>query len=84
MNKRTVFWSIIGGIVVAQSLVVWLAPMYLVWYFTPPAQTGFDCSLPISWALTRMQSAILYSILVGAVLGIICAWVFRQKSVERQ
>lgn len=83
MNKRVVFWAVVSGVVVGQSLVIWLAPRYLVWYFAPPAPTAFDCSVPVSWALSRMQSAIMYGTGVGALIGLICAVVFRDRFKAR-
>jgi hypothetical protein len=79
MNRKIAFWSILAGATVGQSLVVWLGPKYLVWYFTPPAPTGFDCSAPITWALSRMQSALLYGLVIGAIAGVVTAWLLRRQ-----
>lgn len=74
MNRKTLFWGFLLGAAIGQSLVVWLAPKYLVWYFAPPAPMGFDCTVPISWALSRMQSALVVGLIMGAVVGLIGAY----------
>jgi hypothetical protein len=80
MNRKAVFWSLIIGAALGESLVVWLAPKYLIWYFTPPAPTGFDCKAPIDWALTRLQSALIWGVGIGALMGPLTLWAFRRKS----
>ncbi len=46
MNRKTLFWGFLLGAAVGQSLVVWLAPKYLVWYFAPPAPMGLIVQCP--------------------------------------
>ncbi len=79
MNRKTFFWSVLLGAVLGQSLAMWLAPKYLVWYFVPPAPTGFDCTPPIAWALSRMQVALLVGIAAGAIGGVALSWAFTSK-----
>lgn len=79
MNKKYLVWSLILGAAVGQSLVIWLGPKYLNWYFTPPASMPFDCSAPVTWALARMQSALMWGVVLGALTGGVCGWLVHRR-----
>ena len=68
--KRALYFAL-GGALIGIALTTWLAPGMIAWYFNPPVETGgFSCTAAITWALRRLQSAQLWGIGVGGVLGL--------------
>ncbi len=63
-------WLTAVGALIGGVLSTWLAPKMIAWYFTPPAQMGFNCVDPINWALHKMLVAQLSGIGVGAICGV--------------
>lgn len=57
----------------------WLAPKVISWYFMPPAQMGFNCAEPISWALAKLQVAQAFGIIAGAVTGAVLYFVLTKR-----
>jgi len=79
-EKKSALWPIIVGSLVGGILSTWLAPKMIAWYFTPPAQLGFNCVDPIRWALGKLQVAQSVGIVLGGVAGLtIYFWLFRKK-----
>lgn len=70
----TAVGALIGGL-----LSTWLAPKVISWYFMPPAQIGFSCADPITWALAKLQIAQAVGIAVGAVVGMMLFFVFTKN-----
>jgi hypothetical protein len=69
--KRALSFAL-GGALLGIALTTWLAPGMIAWYFNPPVETGgFSCNAAIAWALRRLQSAQLWGIGVGGVLGLV-------------
>ena len=60
-------------------LTTWLAPIVIVWYWTPPAQLGFNCTEPIQWALSKFRWAQVGGLLAGALLGLVVYFLVRRK-----
>jgi hypothetical protein len=81
--KRALYFAL-GGALLGIALTTWLAPGMISWYFNPPVETGgFSCNAAISWALRRLQSAQLWGIGVGGVLGLI-VYGFVQRKRNKQ
>lgn len=70
----TILGALVGGL-----LSSWLAPKMIVWYFTPPAQMGLNCSDPITWALGKMQLALALGIVCGGIVGIVLYFFFARR-----
>lgn len=80
-TKKSALWLTMIGSLVGAVLSTWLAPKMIAWYFTPPAQMGFNCVDPIQWALGKLQFAQVLGIILGAVLGFtIFFTAFRDKT----
>jgi hypothetical protein len=73
----------LGGAGVGAVLTIWLAPRMIMWYFTPPVETGINCSAPIAWALSRLRWAELWGVIVGAAVGLV-VYGFVQRRRKRQ
>ncbi len=79
--KRSALWLVVVGSLIGAVLSTWLAPKMIAWYFTPPAQMGFNCVEPIQWALGKLQTAQFVGIVVGAAGGFaIYFGLFRKKA----
>ena len=77
--KRALYFAL-GGALLGIALATWLAPGMISWYFNPPVETGgFSCNTAISWALRRLQSAQLWGIGVGGVLGLVVYGLAQRK-----
>ncbi len=78
---RIVGWMCAGALL-GVILTTWLAPSVFIWWFTPPAglTMTFDAPKAIQWGMNRLVHAQVISILIGAVLGLALAVVFRRKS----
>ncbi len=79
MTRKRLLWAIILGAAIGEILAVWLAPKYIIWYFDPPVEMGFNCKAPIAWALARLQTTQLFALGVGAVLGLTTLFVFSRR-----
>jgi hypothetical protein len=80
--KRALYFAL-GGALIGIALTTWLAPGMITWYFSPPVETGFSCNDPINWALRRLQTAQLWGIGVGGVLGLIVyGFVHRKRNKQ--
>jgi hypothetical protein len=73
----------LGGACVGTALTAWLAPQMIKWYFTPPVETGINCSAPIAWALSRLQWAQLWGVVLGAAVGFV-VYGFVQRRRKKQ
>jgi hypothetical protein len=81
--KRALYFAL-GGAILGIAMVTWLAPGMISWYFNPPVETGgCSCKDAITWALWRLQSAQLWGIGVGGVLGLI-VYGFVQRKRHKQ
>jgi hypothetical protein len=81
--KRALYF-VLGGALLGIALTTWLAPRMIAWYFNPPVETGgFSCTAAIAWALRRLQSAQLWGIGVGGVLGLV-VYGFVQRRRNKQ
>ena len=79
-GKKSALWLTVVGSLIGAVLSTWLAPKMIAWYFTPPAQMGFNCVDPIQWALGKLQVAQAFGILLGAALGLAaCFGLFFRK-----
>ena len=81
-RMKTVLWLTVVGALVGGLLSTWLAPKAIAWYFIPPAQIGFSCADPITWALAKLQIAQAVGIVAGAVFGMVLFFVFAKKRTE--
>jgi hypothetical protein len=80
--KQALYFAL-GGAVLVAALTAWLAPGAITWYFNPPVATGgFSCTVPIAWALKRLQWAQLWGVVVGAVLGLGVYGVVQRRRVR--
>ena len=68
-TKRALWMTVVGALL-GGLLTTWLAPKMIAWYFAPPAQLGFNCAEPITWALGKLQVAQAIGILGGAAIGV--------------
>jgi hypothetical protein len=57
------------GILVGVTLVSIYMPRVIAWYAEPPSPMGVSCVKSIEWALTRLQTAQMIAVGVGALLG---------------
>ena len=82
--KRAVYFAL-GGALLGIALTTWLAPGAIAWYFNPPVETGgFTCTAAIAWALRRLQTAQLWGIGVGGVLGLVVYGFVQRRGNEKQ
>ena len=62
-------------------LGTWLGPKWIGWYVTPADQpAALSCSAAVIGALNRLVRLQFISTGIGAVIGIILAFVFRTKA----
>jgi hypothetical protein len=81
--KNALYFAL-GGVLIGLILTTWLAPGAIAWYFNPPIETGgFSCSVPIAWALKRLQWTQLWGIIVGGVLGLVVYGVVQKRRVRQ-
>ena len=73
----------LGGAFVSTVLTTWLAPRMIKWYFSPPVDTGINCSAPIAWALSRLQWAQFWGVIVGVAVGLV-VYGFVQRRRKKQ
>lgn len=79
-TKAKTAMSLTGAGALCGGLVsTWLAPKLISWYFMPPAQMGFNCAEPISWALGKLQVAQALGIILGAVAGAVLYFVLTRR-----
>ncbi len=78
-------WVLGTGGLIGGTLATWLGPRAISWYFTPPAQFGFNCAGPIEWALQRFQWLQGGGILIGGLIALLVYLKFRRpsSSIER-
>jgi len=76
---KAIWWSITGA-VICVTLITWLGPTLISWWFTPPVDTLFNCQKPIEWSLRRFQWAQLAGLILGAVLGLVTSFAFKRSS----
>jgi hypothetical protein len=82
--KHALYFAL-GGALLGIALTTWLAPGLISWYFNPPVEMGgFSCTAPIAWALRRLQSAQLWGIGVGGVLGLVMYGLVQMRRNSRQ
>jgi hypothetical protein len=82
--KRALYFALSGALI-GIALATWLAPGMIAWYFTPPVETGgFSCTDPITWALRRLQSAQLWGIGVGGVVGLVVYGLVQRRQHKKQ
>ena len=79
MDRKSIFRSLLIGGALAEILVTWLGPKYIVWFFEPPVQFGISCREPLTWALGRMQTLQIGALVVGAILGVVVLFSFRKR-----
>ena len=70
---------VIVGILLTLGLVSIYMPRMILWYFDPPMPMGVSCTSSIRWAISRLLSAQLYSIGVGAIIGLLVGLKLRKK-----
>ena len=82
MEKKTgmsyLWFALFGGFFCA-TLVTWLAPQVIAWYFKPPAQVEFSCEAPIRWALEKLRLAQFVGLGAGIALGLFIRFAFRKN-----
>ena len=79
------FFFALGGAILGIALTTWLAPGMIAWYFNPPVETGgCSCTAPIAWALRRLQTAQLWGIGVGGILGLVVYGVVQRRRARKQ
>jgi hypothetical protein len=77
--KRALYFAL-GGALIGAALAALLAPGVIAWYFNPPVEMGgFSCSVPIAWALKRLQRAQLWGLIVGGGLGLVLYGVVQRR-----
>jgi len=78
---RVLGWMCAGALI-AVILATWLAPSFLIWWFTPPTGLSmtFDAPKAIQWGMSRMVRAQVTALVLGAVLGLVVAIFLRRKS----
>ena len=80
--KLAVYFAL-GGAIIGAVLAAWLAPGMIAWYFNPPVEMGgFSCTVPIQWALKRLQWAQLWGVIVGGILGLVVYSVYQRRRVR--
>jgi hypothetical protein len=81
---RYALYFALGGAILGAALTAWFAPGVIAWYFNPPVEMGgFSCTVPIQWALRRLQWAQLWGVVVGGVLGLIVYGVVQRRRVRK-
>lgn len=80
MTRKRLIWALILGAAIGEILAVWLAPKYIIWYFDPPVEMAVNCREPIVWALARLQTAQMWGLIVGALLGLVAVLAIGRRS----
>ena len=70
------------AMLLSMTVVSIYMPRMILWYFDPPTSLGISCSPSIHWALDRLLKGQLFSLVVGAVLGLLVGFKFRKKSFK--
>jgi len=74
----------LGGAMLGAALTAWLAPGVIAWYFNPPVEMGgFSCTVPITWALTRLRWAQVWGFVVGGILGLIVYGLVQRRRIRQ-
>jgi len=68
------FFGLVGCV-----LAAFVAPRFIVWYWNPPADMGFNCVKPIEWSLHRLQLAQLVGLGAGVLFGLFLFLAFRRR-----
>lgn len=76
---RSIWWAV-SGAVVTVTLITWLGPTLISWWFTPPVDTLFNCKGPIEWSLKRFQMAQLAGLILGLLLGLFASFAIKPRS----
>jgi len=78
---RVLGWMCAGALV-GVVLATWVAPTFLIWWFTPPTGLSmtFDAPKAIQWGMSRMVRAQVTGLVLGAALGLFVAILLRRKS----
>ena len=75
-------WILLFGALLGCLLATWLAPKVIAWYFNPPAEMGFNCVVPIQWALKRFQIAQLVGAGLGALIALLLYFAIGKRRRE--
>ncbi len=80
MRKAIVFSAL--GPVLGLLLATWIGPKFLLWWFKPPVNPGFDCSPAIFWGMKRLIGIQIVGLAVGLIVGLLLAFALsrRQKT----
>ncbi|MFH1018827.1 MAG: hypothetical protein V1798_11700 [Pseudomonadota bacterium] len=80
MKKVAVFSAL--GPVIGLFVTTWMGPRFLLWWFKPPINPGFDCSPAISWGMRRLIGVQIVGVVVGLIAGLLLAFLLakRQKT----
>ena len=81
LMTRVLGWMCAGALI-AVILATWLAPSFLLWWFTPPTGLSmtFDAPKAIQWGMSRMVRAQVTALVLGAIAGLVVAVLLRRKS----
>ena len=71
MVRMAAVGSVVGGLMTS-----WLAPKAIAWYFKPPVEMPVNCTIPIEWALHKLQLAQLFGTIGGGVLFLLLSLIF--------
>lgn len=63
----------------ATTLTALFAPGVVSWYFDPPTSIGVSCREAVVWGINAYQKMVLIGGLVGLILGVALAVIFRKK-----
>jgi hypothetical protein len=71
MVRMATVGSVVGGLMTS-----WLAPKAIAWYFKPPVEMPVNCTIPIEWALHKLQLAQLFGTIGGGVIFLLLSLMF--------
>jgi hypothetical protein len=85
MNKfKEILYFALGGSFLIHALTLWLGPKYLIWYFTPPVNSGLHCSPSVEWALNQIVKIQLIGAVAGLALGLVIKIVLDFKKTPQE
>jgi hypothetical protein len=60
-------------------LTSYLSPKIISWYFDPPVNMGVNCNGAVEWAMARLQTAQLFGVFGGMVLGFVVTFIITKS-----
>jgi hypothetical protein len=67
------------GALAGSSIVAWISPTVITWYFNPPVEMPVTCKDAVAWGIGTYQQLTLGSAIISGVLTLIVYLVYRKR-----